>query len=445
MQRGPGVDAARVQRHAGVEQPRHDLVVAGAGPARQVLLVVVGEHELGVLRPHAGGVLVLAAHDRSDELRGRVELGARTRRREQLHRGRVLEAGGAHVRRPPVAVARVERGAVLDQQLHDLGVAGVQERVAQLRVRRAQVALLEQHAQLRRVLDRVAERVGVAHRGTAREQQLQAGAVLGLDGVVDGLAIVRVRSAVEQQPRRLEVVGDAGGAVQHRHRAVLVVVHLVHVGAAIEQQLDHAAHAGRARRRRAQEDGVAGARQRLASRARQVAGDEARVAVERGRHDALVAEHQRHVELRPGERRIVREQPLGDVVAAAERGGDEPRAPLRAIPARRLHVAHQRGPGLEAEVGGDGALGVRQPRGAVVAHPRERVGVAGTGGAQQLLRAAARLVEVELHHDLLLALVLAARAPESIASVAGSCLMGDGPRALSASRARSPGRAAREL
>jgi hypothetical protein len=61
----------------------------------------------------------------------------------------------------------------------------------------------------------------------------------------------------------------------------------------------------------------------------------------------------------------------------------------------------ERAPALEAEFAGDGVLRARQPRGAVSAKTCERILVAGPGSAQQLLRALARLLEIdpEIGHD----------------------------------------------
>ena len=53
--------------------------------------------------------------------------------------------------------------------------------------------------------------------------------------VVDRLAVVRVGSRLEEHAGQLRVVRDAGGAVERRHRAVLVVEGHVRVGAAREE------------------------------------------------------------------------------------------------------------------------------------------------------------------------------------------------------------------
>jgi hypothetical protein len=127
--------------------------------------------------------------------------------------------------------------------------------------------------------------------------------------------------------------------------------------------------------------------------------DQAGIGFERLRDGVLVAEHERDVEPRARQRRVMGKQPLGDVGAAAQSGLHEPRAPLLAVAARGLDVVDERGPGREAEVLRDGALRVGQPRRAVVPEAGQRLGVARAGGAQQLLRATARLVEIELHDD----------------------------------------------
>lgn len=328
---------------------------------------------------------------------------------------------------------------MVDQQLGYGRVPDVQERVPQLGVRRAQVAFLEQDPNLDGIPDRVTERVRVAHGRAALEQQLQARRVVGLDGVVDGLAVVGVGPAVEQQPRRVEVVGLAGGAVEDRHRAVVVVVHLVDVGPAVQQQLDGPPHAGRSRRRRAQEDRMAGTGERPPPHAVHVAVDQLRIGVERRGDGGGVAEHERHVEARAGQRRVVREQALGDVGAASQRHAHEPQTALAAVAARRLHVADERRPGREAQCAGDGMLGVCQPRArssrSCAFPPR-----AARSSSLALRRAWSRSMSINDH--------LRRRwcsqpvRPRSIASGSpGGPATGDGPLVLPASQARSPGRA----
>ncbi|HKG63210.1 MAG TPA: hypothetical protein VKB28_04010 [Solirubrobacteraceae bacterium] len=85
-----------------------------------------------------------------------------------------------------------------DQQPRGLLAAHPQQRVAQLGVRRAQVTALEQQPLHVGPPLRVAERVRVPHRCTTLEQDLEALGALRLDRVVDRLAVVRVRAAVEQ-------------------------------------------------------------------------------------------------------------------------------------------------------------------------------------------------------------------------------------------------------
>jgi hypothetical protein len=192
-------------------------------------------------------------------------------------------------------------------------------------------------------------------------------------------------------------VRDAGGAVEHRHRSVLVVERLVDVGAGVEQQPHDAADAGRARRGRLEERRVARMRERLA--AAEVLRDQPGVGGQRLCHRRVIPQHERDVEPRARQPRIVREQALGDVGAAVQGGAHEPRAPLLAVAARGLHVVDERGPGREAEVLRHGTLRVGEPRLAVGAQAAKRLGVTRAGGAQQFLRAAARLVKIELHHD----------------------------------------------
>ena len=331
---------------------------------------------------------------------------------------------------------------MLDQQLGDLGLARVQQRVPQLRIGRAQVAVLEQHPHLRRAADGVAERVRVPHRGPALEQQLEARRVLGLDGVVDGLAVVGVRAAVEQQPRGLEIVGHAGGAVEDGHRAELVVVDLVRVRSTVEQQLDGPPDAGRARRRRAQERRVAGAGERLAAGARQVA---ARRAPGRGRarrrppprRRARAPRRARRGPARGRGRAAARRRRRARSSAAAtSRARRSSRSPCEASTCA-TSAGHDGWPSSRATAcWASASCGGRSSRSS--ARP-------GAGGAQQLLRPPPRLVEVDVHQ----------RSPpwrwcsqpvrpRSIASgSSGGPATGDGPRVLPASQARSPGRATR--
>lgn len=67
------------------------------------------------------------------------------------------------------------------------------------------------------------------------EQEQEAGRALVLDRVVERLVVVRVRSRLEQDPRQLGVVDDAGGSVQRRHLAVLVREGRVRIRAALEE------------------------------------------------------------------------------------------------------------------------------------------------------------------------------------------------------------------
>jgi hypothetical protein len=125
-----------------------------------------------------------------------------------------------------------------DKQLGHVVVDGVQQRIVQLGVGWAKVTVLEQDSDLGGTSDRVVQRVGVAHGGAGVEQDLETGRVVGLAGVVDGLAVVGIGAVLEQQSRGIGVVCDAGGAVEDRHRAELVVVDLVGIGATLQQQPD---------------------------------------------------------------------------------------------------------------------------------------------------------------------------------------------------------------
>jgi hypothetical protein len=149
-----------------------------------------------VLRPHALGTREVAADAGADPLGRRVELPARARGLEQPHHRVAPRAGGVGVRRQAVRVARGDVGVVLDQRLGTGRVANMEKGVPQLRVGWPQVAPLEQDADLARVFDRVPRRVRVAHRRPSFEQQLEAGRVVRLDGVVDGFAVVRIRAPV---------------------------------------------------------------------------------------------------------------------------------------------------------------------------------------------------------------------------------------------------------
>ena len=103
----------------------------------------------------------LAADDRAEPRRHRVGVRVRAGLGEHRHQRLVAAAGRVRVRRQPVAVARLEVGAVRDQQPRGLLPARPQQRVAQLGVGRAQVAALEQQPLHVRPPLRVAERVRV--------------------------------------------------------------------------------------------------------------------------------------------------------------------------------------------------------------------------------------------------------------------------------------------
>jgi hypothetical protein len=119
-------------------------------------------------------------------------------------------------------------------------------------------------------------------------------------------------------------------------------------------------------------------------------------------------------------RGVLGQQGHRDVRAPVERRRDQARAALVAVALGGLRVVHERGPGRKAELSRHRALGVGETRLAVLPQAGQRGRVAGTGGAQELFGPAARLIEVDVHDDLLptagqpaiSALVLAARAPE---------------------------------
>ena len=144
---------------------------------------------------------------------------------------------------PRLAARPVDVGAVLGEEPDERRPApapdGVGDQEALVRVR----AGLEQEPDvlLALVVERVRERVRAARRRPVLEQEPQALGALGLGRVVDRLVVVRVGAVLEQQARHLRVVDDAGGAVERGHRAVLVRVRRVRVGAALQQLPDEAA------------------------------------------------------------------------------------------------------------------------------------------------------------------------------------------------------------
>ena len=85
------------------------------------------------------------------------------------------------------------------------------------------------------VVERVRQRVRSIDGRSVREQELEASGAPVLDGVVERLPVVGVRTRLEQNPRQLRVVHDARCAVQRRHLAVLIGEGRVRIGASREE------------------------------------------------------------------------------------------------------------------------------------------------------------------------------------------------------------------
>jgi hypothetical protein len=186
----------------------------------------------------------LAARDRAQRQVLRLDVRRRAELREHL---RLLVTAAddrltvrrakRHVSAPELAAGAVELGAVLREQPQERGTAPAADRVCEDRpLVRVHPGLEQQPDVLEPVLvEGVPERVRAAGLGAGREQQAQALGALGLGRVVDRLPVVRIRSGREEQPSQLGVVLDARGAVERRHRAVLVPERGVRVGAALEE------------------------------------------------------------------------------------------------------------------------------------------------------------------------------------------------------------------
>ena len=221
------------------------------------------------------------------------------------------------------------------------------------------------------VVERVCERVRPSRHRAVLEQEAQALGALGLGRVVDGLVVVRVGAVLEQQARRLRVVDDAGGAVERGHRAVLVRVRRVRVGAPLQQLPDEAAR---------REHGLAGVVEgRPAARAARRVRIAAPAASEDERGPRVVGERGQRLEHRlcppaPSVRRGQHER-----VGAGLGRCDEPRPAGVALLPR------------------DHELRPREDRLAPV-EPRERFRLAGARGADELLRLRPKLIEI--HDDL---------------------------------------------
>ena len=333
----------------------------------------------------AGGASVgpLAAREAGDPGVGLVDIGRGAEPCEQRRQLVLSSQDGMLIRRPQgnaaapgLAAGPVEVGAVGSQQLDRLRAAtpadGVCDREALVRVG----AVLEQEPDMLEpvVVERVQERVRARRRGAVLEQDPEALRALGLGRVIQRLAVVGTRTCLEQRGRELGVVLPSSSAVERRHLAVLVDEERVRVGAAREQ--------------------VAGER----SWCRSTNG------TRRG------AEPNRAGRPRRSRRRASLGRGRGAPTGSASSAGRAPRSasacarrPLGRRENERLDACFrgrdQRRPARIAVLAGEHELGPSEDR-LSSAEPRERRSVARAGGADELLRLLAQLLEIELHHDL---------------------------------------------
>ena len=111
---------------------------------------------------------------------------------------------------------------------------------------------IEQHSNVINmvVVNGMRERVRPTRLRPVVEQQLEAGGVLGLNRVVEGVAEMRltigIRAVLEQQCGQLGILANPGRTVQHRHRPELVAEESVGV-CALAQQLARQSHVAEAR------------------------------------------------------------------------------------------------------------------------------------------------------------------------------------------------------
>ena len=397
VQRRPAAEAARLERDAEVEQDRHRAGPpvpgrlgqrAGAAGAQQLQRrgirggeplrrgAVAAEARAGqrVERPdpRLGAELAQRLRQVAATLADRVsvrraaaavvvglEVGAR--RREQADRpGRLARADRPVQREAPLAAVG---GQVLEQQRDDVRPAAA---------------------------ERVRERVGPRDGRAGVEQQPQARRVRRLDGVVDGLVVVRVRAVAEQERGHPRLVAPSRRPRERALRAELGMdVARVRVRAGGQQRLRGGEQPVRAVA--AEVRGVRHVEQREpAARA------ERRARVDRGR--ARRAEHERRVGRPAREVRLERQQRVGDVAAPGRRRLHEAPRALVAPHRGRLGVAHERGPGPRAQLARDRQLRRAQPQRRAVAEPRRRGRVARAGRGQQPLRLAPRAFEIDAAH-----------------------------------------------
>jgi hypothetical protein len=186
----------------------------------------------------------LPTRERLDGLVGRIDRGRGTELGEHPCRlvaaapPRMLVRGAEwHVATPCLPAGTVEVGSVLREQAHELRASAAADGMRDERALVRVGARLEQEPDvLERVLvERVRKCVRPARRGAVLEEQAQAVGLGGLGRVVEGLAVVRVGAGFQEHSGQLGVVRDTGGAVERRHRPVLVLEARVRVGAALEQ------------------------------------------------------------------------------------------------------------------------------------------------------------------------------------------------------------------
>jgi hypothetical protein len=172
------------------------------------------------------------------DVRRRAELGQRLGLVVAPAQHRVLvgraQRDGATPRLP---TGPVDVGAPLGEQAQDHGAAPAPHRVrhegALARVRPALEQ--ERHVLGALLVECRGQRVRPHRRRPRLQEQAQAGRVVGVGGVVDGLPVVGVGPRREEHGGQLGVVDDAGRAVERRHVPEAVAEGDVRVGAAGEQ------------------------------------------------------------------------------------------------------------------------------------------------------------------------------------------------------------------
>jgi hypothetical protein len=121
-----------------------------------------------------------------------------------------------HVAPPGLAAGAVHVRAVLDEDADELRAASAPHGVRDVRGIGDVRSVIEQEAEMLHplVVEGVRERIGAVDGCAVLEQQAEAVGALVLKRVVDRLAVVRIGAGLEQDPRQLRIVRNAGCAVQ---------------------------------------------------------------------------------------------------------------------------------------------------------------------------------------------------------------------------------------